>query len=236
MDARVNPGHDSEYFARVFAPSASCFETRTACAPQHEADRACRRAPSPLFFAARGTPYSEPRCGGAFVPPATKCRGEERRVTPFQSAPRKQGVAVCVPYLRFEARARPGEDALRPAALLCGDFGPWRRASGRDAGGAASRAPYPGGFRRPSFPRTSSHQRQPVLVPADGWPGPPGSGGTSPARGRRARLRTVSGPAPGCRWLFSATIHPACSIIETSRDDALSRARRGCHDRQRWRK
>ena len=37
----------------------------------------------------------------------------------------------------------------------------------------------------PSSSSTCSHSRQPVVMPADGWPGPPGDRLTRPNRGRR---------------------------------------------------
>ena len=48
----------------------------------------------------------------------------------------------------------------------------------------------------PSSSSTCSHSRQPVMMPADGWPGPPGGGVTSLARERRISRRRVSPHRP----------------------------------------
>ena len=95
-----------------------------------------------------------------------------------------------------------------PAAF----FSPRGRASGCGTGDLPL---LPADFRPPSSAPASSHSRQSPVVGPDGYPRPPECGVTSPARRRRAadaglvRYRPIQGG----------------SIIETSRDDALNRAR-----------
>jgi hypothetical protein len=122
-------------------------------------------------------------------PPHEKCEGVERRTAqPLASAFR---------------RARPlwGRVAVRRCTVRL--FRPRRLASGRDAGGA---------FWAPLIRRASARLRsrarpalqgQPVLMPADGWPGPSERGGTSPARGRRRHptFDSVLQNAPHAGWL-----------------------------------
>jgi hypothetical protein len=77
------------------------------------------------------------------------------------------------------------------------------------------RPPRSGQLSPPFVRAASSHSRRSPLVGTDGDPGPPGDGVTSPARRRRtSRCRACPISAP-----FSG------SIFETSREDALSRAR-----------
>ena len=169
----------------------------------------CGHASSPLFFAARGRRSLVPAFAGINLAPRHQCRGTERREGAHPS-PRLRGAAR---VMRRRARL---------AALRMRLFCPRRCASvGRFCCGRTRPERLPPPVAAPS----SSHSRQPVLVPADGWTGPPGSG--LRARSRAPRSRPPFGdPARDRCWRISATIlHPACSIIETSRDDALSRAR-----------
>jgi len=167
--------------------------------------------PSPPYGLRRGKPTLRRPCslrrGGAVVAPGLSraflfprpnAEGTERRVAPILAAPRKQVYAVCATHLRFEARA-PLAKGARPAALHRGFLSPRRRSfrAGQE-GAPLLDAPYPAGFRPPSFPPRPALEGQPVLMPADGWPGPPERGVTSPARGRRALLhhRDVSRRRP----------------------------------------
>jgi len=127
-------------------------------------------------------------------------RGMERREAhPFNS--------------RLAACASLAKDA-RPVALHRGDFCPRGRNFRARTGGL--RPPRSGQLSPPFVRAASSHSRQSPLVGTDGDPGPPGDGVTSPARRRRtSRCRACPISAP-----FSG------SIFETSREDALSRARR----------
>jgi len=91
-------------------------------------------------------------------PPAT-CRGD--------GAP---SGATILPALR---RARALRSARSPlgaprAAISVPGAVTSRRGTGRSSRPGSGRLP------PPFVPATSSHSRRPVLVPADGWPGPPG--------------------------------------------------------------
>ena len=156
------------------------------------------QASSPVFFAAPGTPSSDPALAGALS--LDNARGLARRI-------RRNLVN--------------GRLTRRAGGVLPKSPVPCFRAGVRNSGSGHPSGRLP----PPSLPAASSHRRQPTVVSADGWPGPPGRGVTSPARGRRAAR--PFGPA---RTAPVAVLrhhpHPACSIIETSRDDALSRARR----------
>src|SRR6185312_7623344 len=73
-----------------------------------------------------------------------------------------------------------------PALHLRRFLSPWGRASGRRQ---ATTALIRSGGHRSFIVHTCSPARgQPVVMPADGWLGPPGSAVTSPARGRRISL------------------------------------------------
>jgi hypothetical protein len=79
---------------------------------------------------------------------------------------------------KLESAAGASPSGAPPAAFL--SPGPCFRV--RDGGLLPSRS----GRLSPAFVRTaSSHSRQPVLVPADGYPRPPGTGVTSPGSRRR---------------------------------------------------
>jgi len=68
----------------------------------------------------------------------------------------------------------------------------FRAATGPEPGPRSGQLP------PPFVAAASSHLRQPVVMPADDWPGPPECGVTSPARGRRIQLhhRDVSRRRP----------------------------------------
>ena len=139
------------------------------------------RAASPLFFTARG----------------------RRRLPSLSLAKRGEGVEhrTALPReclaLRRAAPCEGASPSGAPPRLFC----PRRRASRRADGEVSLDRP---GRLPPSIvPATSSHQRQPVLVPADGWPGPP-------ERGVRTRPRAPPPPriseascrdAPRVGWL-----------------------------------
>ena len=143
-----------------------------------------------------------------------RARGMERRVAqPSVLTPRKQVYAVCATCPRLWRR-RALRRRARHSALHGGDFCPRGRNFRARTGGL--RPPRSGQLSPPFVRAASSHQRQSPIVGTDGDPGPPGDGVTSPARRRGAsRCRACPTSAP-----FSG------SIFETSREDALSRARR----------
>ena len=117
-----------------------------------------------------------------------------------------------LPSLRSEGRRLPALHVRRflsPWAVLPGET----TSSIRTASGAVATAP--------SSSHSCSHRRRPVVMPADGWPGPPGGRVTSPARERRidetgfpvrpvSRQGRISGLAPH-----------RCSVFTASHDDAL---------------
>jgi hypothetical protein len=143
---------------------------------QRSARRACplraRQASSPLFFVAAR--------GGRSSSSPLQHEGMERR----EALPNRPRLGRRErPRRRTRAPRRSTQTSLRSLGFFAGDFCPRDRASGRRR--RALHPPDPGGFRRPSSPRTYSHRRQPVLVPADGDPRPPECGVTNPARGRR---------------------------------------------------
>ncbi len=131
------------------------------------------QAPSPVLFVAAPVrpvvPSPSPICEG---------RGAPRGATTYRPRLRRGMRPVC-------GRTRPA--ALHVTAFL--SPAPCFRA-------AKLRAtdPHRGGFRHPLIAASSSHQRQPVLVPADDWPGPPDPAVTSRSGGRRH-------PAPSSRRL-----------------------------------
>jgi hypothetical protein len=123
-----------------------------------------------------GQAFFPPATGAGGVDPRQDAEGMERRAAHHRSAP-------------GEARARLGQTRSPRGAPSAAISVPGAVASGRDAG-----APFWGSLIRAASAALRSRARpalkgQPVLVPADGWPGPPGSGVTSPARGRRTLLR-----------------------------------------------
>jgi hypothetical protein len=130
-----------------------------------------------------------PRAAGpSFAPPAKKARG--------WSAERRYQVSAV-------RRGAPCDKRARHSALHVRLFRPRRRTSGQDAGGARYERPLSGGLPPAFVPAASSHQRQPVVMPADGWPGPPGREAANLARGRRPcpTPRTpLEAPLMG-RWL-----------------------------------
>ena len=147
--------------ARIF--SAPAFALRaSARQPAHCPRFARGRAIAPLFPAARGTPDSSRLAPGLPLSSGMRdAEGTERRVAPFGPRLRRGRV------LRSTRAPRGAPSRLFKSRAV---------ASGRDAGGAPAGSPYPGSFRRPSFPPRPALEGQPVLMPADGWPGPPGCG------------------------------------------------------------
>ena len=139
--------------------------------------KCARRAPSPVFL------MSAPGRPSLVSSSRSRMRGAERRQTRRIASPP-------------ERLARPPETrgvsfllaigGRRLPALHCAAFCvPLSRASGRrqvppvgPRSGAVATAPS-------SPPRAAPDMGRPVLMPADGWPEPPGGGVTSPARGRR---------------------------------------------------
>ena len=142
-------------------------------------------ASSPVFFAAPGRPSS-------FLRPGKMPRE--------WSAERRTSLSVAassVARMRAPLGAPPRQ-ACAVWAYLCGVLEvPGTVASGRGPGRLLAR-PDPAGFRPPSSAPRPAHEGQPLVVGADGDPGPPGCGVTSPARGRhtnrrRCRRRSAKG-------------------------------------------
>ena len=160
-------------------------------------------APPPVFLAAPGTPSSLPS-------PSHKARGRsaERRILSYPRlaawAPLAKGARLSAlhrgVFLPAPGRASRGRSRL-PSALP------------RQFGSSPCRASEP--------PKAATGPRQPApgggpLVPPGGAPTPPECRVTSPARRRRTADAGLTRYRP----------NQGGSIIETSRDDALSRARR----------
>jgi len=163
MDARVSPGMTQNM------PSArSSF-------PIQLSNSICRRrASSPvLFVEAPGRPVfplpSEQGVRGSRPPLKARGRRADRR------------------NLSFSARTVSG--AWRLSARHRGFSVPGAVASGRGAGGADNRLPLSGRL-PPSFVPTHVQPSKAAgrLVPADGWPGPPGIALARHNRGRRILL------------------------------------------------
>ncbi len=134
----------------------SSIETRPSSAPQDEAERSQRSAARILC---RGA-------GAACLSESLEKEGVERREA-----------------LPSSVRAAPLAKRGRLSALHRGFSVPGAVASGREREGLAPS--YPAGFRPPSSaPRPALEGRSPI-VGTGGCSGPPGSGVTSPARGRR---------------------------------------------------
>ena len=120
--------------------------------------------------------------------------GAERRAAHQANTPRMKPrcCAACM---------RPASTSVRMPrrpALHRGDFGPRDRASGRGTGQAPDRRAFAPWSRRlsPPFIRTSSsHQRQPHIVGADGDPWPPGDGLRNHPQAPHRRLRVYPVPA-----------------------------------------
>jgi hypothetical protein len=153
-----------------------------------------RRASSPLFLAARGTPSS-------LLPPPAKGRGG--------GAPR--GAA--------------GSRQKRLSARHGGDFGPWRRASGLTTGPSwdPSSGELPLSFvaPRPAIEGGRSSCRRTT------WPGPPGDGLRARPQAPHRRFPALRRKSDPTKPVPHLQHRPASGpIIGTSRDDALSRARR----------
>ena len=119
-----------------------------------------------------------------------------------------------LPSLRSEGRRLPALHVRRflsPWAVLPGETA----SSIRTASGAVATAP--------SSSHSCSHRRRPVVMPADGWPGPPGGRVTSSTRGRRIdapvsrSVRRTDGP-------HLRPVPRRCSVFTASHDDAPRRA------------
>jgi len=139
-----------------------CQTARLRCASARQAKRhrpcSWRRGVRRILSPPRAGPFFCPRARGrGGVDPRQKCRGDGApHGASNRSAPRKQADAVCVPRLRFEARA-PLAKGARPAALHRGFSVPGAVASGRDAGGARYEHPLSGRLPPPFVPAASSH-------------------------------------------------------------------------------
>jgi len=183
--------------ACVAAPAHRRFECQTArlrCASARQAkrQRPCSWRRGVRRISSRLAPglLLAPAPGAGGVDPRQDAEGTERRVAPIVAAPRKQVYAVCATHSRFEARA-PLAKSARPAALHRGFSVPGAVASGRGAGGAAFGSPYPGGFRRPSFPPRPAIEGSRSSCRRTAGRGLPGAGITFiPARGRRLPPRS----------------------------------------------
>jgi hypothetical protein len=127
-----------------------------------------------------GHRYRAREAAPAFAPPRfprtlRRCEGVERRTArPPAARLGPDGLRRAAP------RGLTRKARRRPALHLCGDFCPRRRASRRALGAGLSALP-PGAA---SAARRAHHvqpiEGQPVVVPADGWPGPPGASGYKP--------------------------------------------------------
>jgi len=172
--------------------------------------RAHGRAPSPLFFAARGRRpdvglarypalknFLSPQFAGAFsLSPRPEPRGRraDRRSLPYKYAPCRQGAApLGAPPRR-----------LAPPGLICGDFCPRVRVSrstSRPSLWSSARRFNTMNARRalkaPETALSSEAPRGGVIVPPDRVPGPPECEVTSLARGRRASRCRLPGLGPG---------------------------------------
>jgi len=111
----------------------------------------------------RGLSFALAPGGAGESTPGKNAEGMERRMAPIVAA-------------LGEARARLSERRARPAALHRGFFVPGAVASGRDKRGRRPWCPLSGGLPPAFVPAASSPFGQPVVMPADGWPGPPGCG------------------------------------------------------------
>jgi len=109
-----------------------------------------------------------------------------------------------------EARARPCEDARAPRRSIAAFLSPAPCFRAGRRGGLLG-FPYPSGFRRPSFPP------RPAIQGSRSWCRRTAGQGL-PSAGLRA---PPAGAAP-------------CSVLAASREDALSRARRGDHGGEVW--
>jgi hypothetical protein len=93
------------------------------------------------------------------------------------------------------------ERRARHSALHCGDLCPRDRIFRAPTGGSC---PPRSGRLSPTFvDASSSHSRQPLVVGADGYPGPPGSVAANHARGRRTCSTSGSpleAPLMSKRW------------------------------------
>jgi len=166
MDARVAPAHDAADGARACRLNDSIVKQRG-----HDS--------SPVFLmSAPGRPSlnsnSQLPIEGSGAP-----AGAGACETPGGQPARGTSCDRPLPPLRSEGRRLPALHVRRflsPWAVLPGETA----SSIRTASGAVATAP--------SSSHSCSHRRRPVVMPADGWPGPPGGRVTSPARGRRISL------------------------------------------------
>ena len=185
---------DERYVSRVHCTDS--YFKQPAFAPLRASARQAN-APPPLFFAARGRRRrSRTKPGISF--PSAKCRGDGAPRGAHRGRAAQTSVRSLRPSFALRGAGTLGEGCASrgaPSRLFC----PRRRSfrAGQE-GAPLLGAPYPAGFRPPSFPPRPALEGQPVFMPADGWPGPPERGVTSPARGRRALLhhRDVSRRRP----------------------------------------
>ena len=126
-------------------------------------------------FSARGSPRRIFEC-----PLATHARGVERRTALPRLLPPS---ALCGAWAGRATRLDARRVAVRRSTAAFLSPAPCFRG----AQTAASRGP--GRLPPPVVAPASSHRRQPVLVPADDWPRPPGPAVTSRSGGRRILLR-----------------------------------------------
>ena len=116
------------------------------------------------------------------VPPREKCEGVEHRKAPPLCPCRDMPATGAPSFERRVAFRRSTRGISVPGAVLPGvgqGISPFCRPA----------------FAKPSSTPASSHSRQPVIVPADGDPRPPGAGVTRPG----SRRRTHPASAVSCR-------------------------------------
>jgi hypothetical protein len=168
-------------------------------------------APPPVLFAGRRV-----RPSPFFLPPE---RGAERREAPVRNAaPRGPPCGRAGPSSGKDHRpmTRAGAPLGAPPRRFLSLV---PRFPARDGRLSPSRSE---GLPPPFVPATFSHRRQPVIVPAGGWPGPPGAGGASRSSGRRSPLhpQDASGRRPsmsGDAQEYNQKMWPVKEYFQTSR-------------------
>ena len=174
MDARVKPAHDAEFVARTFPHLFSCQTAPPSLALRRSfLARDLVRKPVPTF---RGHAHSSAarilcRAPGS---PVFPCPSSLSRNVRGDGAP--IGAAISYVHAFFSKAWRLSARHTRRFLSLAPCF---RAATGPEPDPRSGQLP------PPFVAAASSHRRQPVVMPADGWPGPPGDGVTNPARGRR---------------------------------------------------
>ena len=146
-------------------------------------------APPALLFAARArrSSFRLPHNEGSGAPSGASTSPRQR----------KQVYAVCATRLHLEARRALGEGRTPPGAPLAAFLSPGP--CFRPLDGELFALPSRAAFAAPR-PCPSSHSRQPHVVGADGYPGPPGRMLAKHPRGRRTRLHHID----ASRWRPSA--------------------------------